>query len=55
VSVLPPLGSIVITSIAAPFADNLIANGVDTTKAKHSLLSGYLKRRPLLQSVKPQL
>jgi len=34
VSVLPPLGSIVITSIAAPFADNLIANGVDTTKVR---------------------
>nr|CAB3457839.1 unnamed protein product [Digitaria exilis] len=32
VSVLPPLGSMVITSIAAPFADNLISNGVDTTK-----------------------
>ncbi|OQU89919.1 hypothetical protein SORBI_3002G293500 [Sorghum bicolor] len=32
VSVLPPLGSMIITSIAAPFADNLISNGVDTTK-----------------------
>ncbi|CAN6175294.1 unnamed protein product [Urochloa humidicola] len=34
VSVLPPLGSMVITSIAAPFADNLISNGVDTTKVR---------------------
>ncbi|GJM99507.1 hypothetical protein PR202_ga16611 [Eleusine coracana subsp. coracana] len=35
VSVLPPLGSMVITSIAAPFADNLISNGVDTTKVNN--------------------
>ncbi|CAN6205081.1 unnamed protein product [Urochloa humidicola] len=34
VSVLPPLGSMVITSIAAPFADNLISNGVGTTKVR---------------------
>ncbi|PWZ13267.1 putative anion transporter 6, chloroplastic [Zea mays] len=34
VSVLPPLGSMIITSIAAPFADNLISNGVDTTKVR---------------------
>ncbi|KAL6601587.1 hypothetical protein ACP70R_044807 [Stipagrostis hirtigluma subsp. patula] len=34
VSVLPPLASMVITSIAAPFADNLISNGVDTTKVR---------------------
>ncbi|RLN33750.1 putative anion transporter 5, chloroplastic isoform X1 [Panicum miliaceum] len=48
VSVLPPLGSIVITSIAEPFADNLIANGVDTTKSKHSLLS---TDRPPLEAI----
>ncbi|XP_015696493.1 probable anion transporter 5, chloroplastic isoform X2 [Oryza brachyantha] len=34
VSVLPPLGSMIITSIAATFADNLISNGVDTTKVR---------------------
>ncbi|KAJ1290759.1 hypothetical protein BS78_02G269400 [Paspalum vaginatum] len=34
VSVLPPLGSMVITSIAASFADNLISNGVETTKVR---------------------
>lgn len=34
VSILPPLGSMVITSIAAPFADNLISSGVDTTKVR---------------------
>uniref|UniRef100_A0ACD5YC60 Uncharacterized protein n=1 Tax=Avena sativa TaxID=4498 RepID=A0ACD5YC60_AVESA len=34
VSILPPLGSMVITSIAAPFADNLISTGVDTTKVR---------------------
>ena len=27
----------VITSIAAPFADNLISSGVDTTKVNHCL------------------
>ncbi|VAI35832.1 unnamed protein product [Triticum turgidum subsp. durum] len=37
VSILPPLGSMVITSIAAPFADNLISSGVDTTKVNHCL------------------
>ncbi|CAK9153172.1 unnamed protein product [Ilex paraguariensis] len=31
VSVLPPLASIFVTSIAAQFADNLIASGVETT------------------------
>ncbi|KAE8700183.1 putative anion transporter 6 [Hibiscus syriacus] len=31
VSILPPLASIFVTSIAAQFADNLIANGVETT------------------------
>lgn len=31
VSVLPPLASIFVTSIAAQLADNLIAKGVDTT------------------------
>ncbi|KAL5988098.1 hypothetical protein ACLOJK_035861 [Asimina triloba] len=31
VSVLPPLASILVTSIAAPFADNLISSGVETT------------------------
>ncbi|XP_008795831.1 probable anion transporter 6, chloroplastic [Phoenix dactylifera] len=31
VSILPSLGSILITSIAAPFADNLISSGVETT------------------------
>ncbi|TKW34580.1 hypothetical protein SEVIR_2G314900v4 [Setaria viridis] len=34
VSILPPLGSMVISSIAAPFADNLISNGVDTTRVR---------------------
>uniref|UniRef100_K3YRN9 Major facilitator superfamily (MFS) profile domain-containing protein n=1 Tax=Setaria italica TaxID=4555 RepID=K3YRN9_SETIT len=34
VSILPPLGSMVVTSIVAPFADNLISNGVDTTKVR---------------------
>ncbi|CAM0953012.1 unnamed protein product [Alopecurus aequalis] len=34
VSILPPLGSMIITSIAAPFADNLISSGVDTTKVR---------------------
>ncbi|XP_057968838.1 probable anion transporter 6, chloroplastic [Malania oleifera] len=34
VSVLPPLASIFVTSIAAQFADNLIANGVDTTMVR---------------------
>ncbi|RLN09922.1 putative anion transporter 5, chloroplastic [Panicum miliaceum] len=34
VSVLPPLCSMVVTSIVAPFADNLISNGVDTTKVR---------------------
>ncbi|XP_020584116.1 probable anion transporter 6, chloroplastic [Phalaenopsis equestris] len=31
VSILPPLGSILVTSFAALFADNLISNGVETT------------------------
>lgn len=31
VSILPPLASIFVTSIAAQLADNLIANGVQTT------------------------
>jgi len=39
VSVLPPLGSMVVTSIVAPFADNMISSGVDTTKVIHSLIS----------------
>lgn len=34
VSILPSLGSILITSIAAPFADNLISNGVETTTVR---------------------
>jgi len=34
VSVLPPLGSMVVTSIVAPFADNMISSGVDTTKVR---------------------
>ncbi|CAN6251231.1 unnamed protein product [Urochloa humidicola] len=34
VSVLPPLGSMAVTSIVAPFADKLISNGVDTTKVR---------------------
>lgn len=31
VSILPPLASIVVTSLASQFADYLITNGVDTT------------------------
>ncbi|XP_010250273.1 PREDICTED: probable anion transporter 6, chloroplastic isoform X2 [Nelumbo nucifera] len=31
VSVLPPLASIIVTSVASQFADNLIASGVETT------------------------
>ncbi|THG02329.1 hypothetical protein TEA_021171 [Camellia sinensis var. sinensis] len=34
VSVLPPLASIFVTSIAAQFADNLIVNGVETTTVR---------------------
>lgn len=34
VSVLPPLASILVTSIAAPFADNLISTGVETTTVR---------------------
>ncbi|KAL0915276.1 hypothetical protein M5K25_015681 [Dendrobium thyrsiflorum] len=34
VSILPPLGSIMVTSIAALFADNLISNGVETTTVR---------------------
>ncbi|XP_020270545.1 probable anion transporter 6, chloroplastic isoform X2 [Asparagus officinalis] len=34
VSILPSLGSVFITSIAAPFADNLISNGVETTTVR---------------------
>ncbi|PKU85398.1 probable anion transporter 6, chloroplastic isoform X1 [Dendrobium catenatum] len=34
VSILPPLGSILVTSIAALFADNLISNGVETTTVR---------------------
>ncbi|KAK9269244.1 hypothetical protein L1049_001014 [Liquidambar formosana] len=34
VSVLPPLGSILMTTIAAQLADNLISNGVETTKVR---------------------
>lgn len=34
VSILPPLASILMTSIAAQFADNLIANGVETTTVR---------------------
>uniref|UniRef100_A0A5B7BPL6 Major facilitator superfamily (MFS) profile domain-containing protein n=1 Tax=Davidia involucrata TaxID=16924 RepID=A0A5B7BPL6_DAVIN len=34
VSVLPPLASIFVTGIAAQFADNLIANGVETTTVR---------------------
>ncbi|KAF3335134.1 putative anion transporter 6 [Carex littledalei] len=34
VSILPSLGSILVTSIAAPFADNLISSGVETTKVR---------------------
>lgn len=31
VSILPPLASIFVTNVAAQFADNSIANGVETT------------------------
>ncbi|WOL13531.1 putative anion transporter 6, chloroplastic [Canna indica] len=34
VSILPSVGSIIITSIAAPFADKLISNGVETTTVR---------------------
>ncbi|KAG6502280.1 hypothetical protein ZIOFF_042169 [Zingiber officinale] len=34
VSVLPPLGSILTTSMAATFADHLISNGVETTTVR---------------------
>lgn len=34
VSILPPLASIFVTSIAAQFADNLIAKGIDTTRVR---------------------
>ncbi|RWR91031.1 putative anion transporter 6, chloroplastic isoform X1 [Cinnamomum micranthum f. kanehirae] len=34
VSVLPPLASFLVTSIAAPFADNLISTGVETTMVR---------------------
>ncbi|KAI8565659.1 hypothetical protein RHMOL_Rhmol03G0277600 [Rhododendron molle] len=34
VSVLPPLASIFVTSIASQFADNLISNGVETTTVR---------------------
>ncbi|XP_058111466.1 probable anion transporter 5, chloroplastic isoform X4 [Magnolia sinica] len=34
VSVLPPMASILVTSIAAPFADNLISSGVETTTVR---------------------
>ncbi|KAK6945179.1 Major facilitator superfamily, partial [Dillenia turbinata] len=34
VSVLPPLASIFVTNIAAQFADNLIANGIETTTVR---------------------
>ncbi|XP_078174128.1 phosphate transporter 4;5 [Carex rostrata] len=34
VSILPSLGSILVTSIAAPFADNLISSGVETTTVR---------------------
>ncbi|CAM8931819.1 unnamed protein product [Rhodiola kirilowii] len=34
VSVLPPLASIVVTSLAAQLADHLIGSGVDTTKVR---------------------
>ncbi|KAJ3678409.1 hypothetical protein LUZ60_002212 [Juncus effusus] len=34
VSILPSLGSIIITSIAAPLADNLISSGIETTKVR---------------------
>ncbi|XP_022749610.1 probable anion transporter 6, chloroplastic isoform X2 [Durio zibethinus] len=34
VSILPPLASVFVTNIAAQFADNLIANGVETTMVR---------------------
>ncbi|KFK26277.1 hypothetical protein AALP_AA8G225900 [Arabis alpina] len=34
VSILPPLASILVTSLASQFADYLISNGVDTTKVR---------------------
>ncbi|XP_077222243.1 phosphate transporter 4;5 [Tasmannia lanceolata] len=34
VSILPPLASILVTSIAAPLADNLISTGVETTTVR---------------------
>ncbi|KAI6682330.1 hypothetical protein NL676_036211 [Syzygium grande] len=34
VSILPPLASIFVTGVASQFADNLIANGVETTKVR---------------------
>ncbi|KAK6248321.1 hypothetical protein QUC31_019886 [Theobroma cacao] len=34
VSILPPLASVFVTSIAAQFADNLISNGVETTTVR---------------------
>lgn len=34
VSILPPLASVFVTSIAAQFSDNLIANGVETTTVR---------------------
>ncbi|KAJ8767845.1 hypothetical protein K2173_020785 [Erythroxylum novogranatense] len=34
VSILPPLASLFVTSIASQFADNLIANGVETTTVR---------------------
>ncbi|KAF4392101.1 hypothetical protein F8388_004430 [Cannabis sativa] len=34
VSILPPLASVVVTSIASQIADNLIANGVETTTVR---------------------
>ncbi|XVF88278.1 hypothetical protein PTKIN_Ptkin19aG0037200 [Pterospermum kingtungense] len=34
VSILPPLASVFVTSIASQFADNLIANGVETTTVR---------------------
>ncbi|KAK4754933.1 hypothetical protein SAY87_008690 [Trapa incisa] len=34
VSILPPLASVFVTSLASQFADNLIINGVETTKVR---------------------
>lgn len=34
VSVLPPLASVLVTGVASQFADNLISNGVETTKVR---------------------